>query len=694
MAMNNGASNESMRASDLRSWYRQHNKLLRHLLIRYGGALLVVATAIGLRLWFDQKLERAGFAFSLTGMLAAAWIGGVGPCLIAQTLILFAEALWFSPTHQMHSPATARRIVSLIAFYSVGLAVAGLSEAWQAARRRAYAERNEAIAQREQLRATLACVGDGVLVTDAEGRLLLMNPIAEAMTGWSLAESKGKPVRDVFAICDEQLQGSIENPVQQVLRTGQVLHETMRLILTTRNEHRLPVAYSAAPIHDADGQTTGVVLICRDETERRRAEIALRNADQRKDEFLATLAHELRNPLAPICMGLELMKISPNDRAAVEEVRSMMERQTQHMVRLIDDLLDVSRITRGKLELRRCQVRLDEVVRNAVDATRPAIDEAGHELLVMLPEKPILLDADPNRLTQILSNLLSNAVKYTPHGGRIELAAHQRYGEVVVTVSDNGCGIPSDMLEQIFEMFAQIPGIGQSVQTGLGIGLTLVKRLVELHGGTVHVESAGENLGSRFSVRLPGMRLPFTSTERLPENGAGYHPPAGAMRRVLVVDDNDDALNSLSMLVRVLGNQVFMARDGLEAVEVAEQFGPDIVLMDIGMPKLNGYEAARRIRMHPGGADIVLIATTGWGQEEDRRRSKEAGFDHHLVKPLELAKLQEILAAASSRKASRESPHLSPGEVDNPRVLAIDDVDIGDVPSAVDGEYRCITLPK
>ncbi len=508
-----------------RRWLR-HDESLRHLLIRYSSAILVAAVAIGLRLLLDERLGHSGFAILLTGMLAAAWVGGVGPCLIAQTIILYAHGLWFSPTHEVHSPFTAQGLVSLIAFYAVGIAVAGLSEAWQAARMRAKAEKNEAIAQREHFRATLACVGDGVLVTDAEGRLTLMNPIAEEMTGWKLTESKGKPARDVFVIYDEQSQEPIENPVQQVLRRGQVLHETMRLILTTRKEHRLPVAYSAAPIHDALGKTIGVVLVVRDETERRRAEIARRTADQRKDEFLATLAHELRNPLAPICMGLELMKISPRDNGSNDEVRSMMERQTHHMVRLIDDLLDVSRITRGKLELRRRQVRLDEVVQNAIDATRPAIDEAGHALEVSLPTNPVLLDADPNRLTQILSNLLNNAAKYTPRGGRIGLTANQSDGEVTVTVTDNGRGIPADMRDQIFEMFTQIRGSDQTVQAGLGIGLTLVKRLVELHGGTVHVESEGENRGSRFCVRLPGMRLRTTSRENSPDGAPFFGPRA------------------------------------------------------------------------------------------------------------------------------------------------------------------------
>jgi PAS domain S-box-containing protein len=543
---------------------------------------------------------------------------------------------------------TLRGIVSLVAFYSVGSIVALLSEAWQAARQRAIAQRDEALSQREQLRATISCVADGVLVTDAAGCVTLMNPIAESLSGWTLDEAKGKPVRDVFAICDEKSQEIVDNPIPRVLRDGQALRESMCLMLTTRNDRRLPIAYSAAPIHDARGQITGVVLIFRDETERRRTERALRDGDRRKDEFLATLAHELRNPLAPICMGLELLKISADDRAAGDDIRAMMERQTQQMVRLIDDLLDVSRITRGKLELRRSEVRLADVVQNAVDATRPAIDEAGHQLRVTLPEQPVFLYVDPNRLTQVLSNLLHNAAKYTPPGGHIELSAEARDGEVAVTVSDTGVGITSDMREAIFEMFTQVRGAMESGQKGLGIGLTLVKRLVELHGGIVEVESEGRNLGSRFRVRLPAAVLADASPA-ISDDGS-CRVPSHTSQRVLVVDDNQDALATLSKLVSCLGNEVVEAHDGLEAIELAERFLPEVVLMDLGMPNLNGFDAAQRIRQEPWGLDMVLIATTGWGQEDDRRRTKEVGFDHHLVKPIEPDALRKLLDTLAPRR--------------------------------------------
>jgi CheY-like chemotaxis protein/anti-sigma regulatory factor (Ser/Thr protein kinase) len=312
-------------------------------------------------------------------------------------------------------------------------------------------------------------------------------------------------------------------------------------------------------------------------------------------------------------------------------------------------LLDVSRITRGKLELRCSPVELDEVVRNAIDATRPSIDEAGHRLLVSLPERPILMYADPNRLTQVLSNLLNNAAKFTPPHGLIELSAFQHDGEVAISVSDTGVGIAPEMREQVFEMFAQVRGAMESGHKGLGIGLTLVKRLVEMHGGKVEVESDGRNRGTTFRIRLPST-MQAASPKTLPAAAANL--PAPARQRVLVVDDNEDALKSLSMLVSLMGNDVCQAHDGIEAVEQAEQFRPDVVLMDIGMPRLNGYDAARRIREEPWGMDIVLIATTGWGQDEDRRRTKAAGFDHHLVKPLDHDKLQELLEQAPRQPAA------------------------------------------
>lgn len=364
----------------------------------------------------------------------------------------------------------------------------------------------------------------------------------------------------------------------------------------------------------------------------------LRDASRRKDEFLATLAHELRNPLAPLRNMLEVIKRTDGNSERVQQANAMMDRQLLHMVRLIDDLLDVSRVSRGKLELRRERVELATMVSQAVEACKGLIDCAGHEVNVTLPPEPVWLYADPVRLTQIFDNLINNACKYTEAGGRIELAAECRDDEVTVRVKDTGIGIPPDKLGSIFEMFTQIDHSLERMQGGLGIGLTLVKQLVEMHDGGVTAHSDGPGRGSEFRVRLPLLNEPQTD-ESPPDEQATQSRP----RRILVVDDNQDSAASLAMLLNMSGNETRVAHDGLQAVEAAERFRPDLVLLDIGLPKLNGYDVCRRIRRQPWGKDIMIVAVSGWGQEQDRQRSREAGFDHHMVKPVDLASLTELL---------------------------------------------------
>lgn len=374
--------------------------------------------------------------------------------------------------------------------------------------------------------------------------------------------------------------------------------------------------------------------------ERMRITRALRENDRRKDEFLATLAHELRNPLAPIRAGLELIKVAGNDASLAADVRATMERQVRHMVHLIDDLMDVSRITRGKLALRKTELELSTVVRSAVEATRSYFHEARQSLTLSLPHEPLLVDADFTRLTQVLSNLLNNASKYTPEGGQIRLSVQREAKEAVVSVQDDGIGIPPDMLGRVFEMFAQVGSNSARQPSGLGIGLTLVKSLVELHGGSIRVRSEGAGKGSEFVVRLP-----LVSTAQLaPAPDEGPVPLPCPRHRVLVVDDNKDAARMLSLTIKLLGSEVLMAHDGHEAVRIAAEARPNVVVMDLGMPGMNGYEAARHLRAEPWGRKLLLIALTGWGQEEDRHRTQAAGFDHHLVKPLEPATLQKLLS--------------------------------------------------
>jgi PAS domain S-box-containing protein len=368
----------------------------------------------------------------------------------------------------------------------------------------------------------------------------------------------------------------------------------------------------------------------------------LRESDQRKDEFLATLAHELRNPLAPLANVLEILKRSDEDPAILQQARQTMERQLAQVVRLVDDLLDVSRIGRGKVVLRRATVPLATVLHDAAEMCRPIADAAGVTLDVALPGATIFVDGDPVRMTQVFSNLLNNACKFTPPGGRVWVRAQAEGAQVRISVKDTGTGIAADKLSRIFEMFAQVDATPEQSQGGLGIGLTLARRLTELHGGKIEARSEGLGRGSEFVVRLP------TVTARPVAVGA---PPAQALergptRRVLVVDDNLDGATSLEMLLRIDGHETLVAHDGPEAIAATERFRPDVVLLDIGLPGLNGYDVCRLIREQPWGRDIVLVAVTGWGDERDRGRSRDVGFDYHLVKPVDFAALGAVLAAS------------------------------------------------
>jgi len=377
------------------------------------------------------------------------------------------------------------------------------------------------------------------------------------------------------------------------------------------------------------------------------AERALKDADHRKDEFLATLSHELRNPLTPLRNSLELIKRANGNADLIEQSRSTMERQLSHMVRLVDDLLDVNRITRNRLELRRDRVELASIIQHAVEACRSMAESANHELDISLPPEPIYLNADSVRLAQVFSNLLFNACKYTERGGHIWLTVERQGSDAVVIVRDTGVGIPPDMLPKVFEMFTQLARTLERSQGGLGVGLTLVKRLIEMHDGTVTAHSQGQGQGSEFVVRLPIL------IER-PQAGQSPAPTdenvSITSRRILVVDDNRATTCTHATLLQQTGNEVHIAQDGMEAVEKAETLKPDIILLDIGLPKLNGYDTCRAIREQPWGKDIIIIAQTGYGQEDDRRRAQEAGFDGHLVKPVDHTVLVKMLVGLQNAR--------------------------------------------
>jgi PAS domain S-box-containing protein len=612
----------------------------------------------------------------------------------------------------------------------------------EAAREAAEAAAQESERQREELHVTLSSIGDAVIVTDTNGQVTFLNPVAVGLTGWQSQEAVGQPLQRVFAIINEQTRQPADDPVGRVMRQGSVVELANHTALITRDGREVPIEDTAAPIRAHDGSVSGAVLVFRRylaaivessddaiightldgtiaswnrgaerlygypaaeavgqslsllvppdhpdelpgilerirkgetiehyETERmrkdgRRVEVSLtispvkdaegriigaskiarditarKEEERRKDEFLALLAHELRNPLAPIRNGLQIMRLSGHDPQAVDQARGMMERQLQHMVRLVDDLLDVSRISRGKLRLQKERLLLADVVNQALEVCESLVKQQGDEVLVTLPEEPIYVDADKTRLAQALCNLLNNAVKYSDPGNKVWLTVRREGEEAVISVKDQGVGIPPAMLGRVFDLFTQVDRSLEKAQGGLGVGLTIVKRLIELHGGSVEARSEGHGKGSEFIVRMPMAHTPL----RRQMAADGVPAVDGAGRRILLADDNQDAADSLQLLLQMMGHEVRTAYDGLEAVAIAEEFRPDVILLDIGMPNLNGYDACRRIREAPWGKQAVILALTGWGQEEDKRRSLEAGFSGHLVKPVEPAELERLL---------------------------------------------------
>jgi len=495
-------------------------------------------------------------------------------------------------------------------------------------------------ASEEQLATTLRSIGDAVIATDARGLVTLMNPVAESVTGWLAADARGASLDAVFRIINEETRNTVESPVAKVLREGGIVGLANHTLLIRRDGSEVAIEDSGAPILDRSGGTIGVVLVFRDASRERAAEHALLEADRRKDEFLATLAHELRNPLAPIRQAARVARAPAATESQVRWAHEVIERQVHNMARLLDDLLDVSRITRGMMEIRKELIELQAVMDAAIEIARPAIEARNHALSVECQLRTKVY-ADPLRLAQVIANLLTNAAKYTEPHGQIRLTAQCDGGELILRVSDTGIGIAAEMLPRIFEMFVQVKSVLDKSEGGLGIGLALARGYTELHGGSLEAQSAGLGSGSTFTLKLP---LPQTATA-LPSDGASDAVvQRGPARRLLLADDNVDSAESLAMLLRLQGHEVEVVHDGVEAWRRLQELRPHFALLDIGMPKINGYEVARRTRAEPWGTSIKLIALTGWGQERDRREAIEAGFDQHLVKPVDTEVLLKRLS--------------------------------------------------
>jgi PAS domain S-box-containing protein len=483
---------------------------------------------------------------------------------------------------------------------------------------------------------------DAIISKSLDGTIQSWNAAAERLFGYTAEQAVGKHIS--LIIPPERV--AEEDTIIARLKEGQRIEhfETERLRSDGRH---ITVSLTISPLKDDAGNVIGASKIARDMSERKRLEDNLRKlasdlseTDRRKNEFLATLAHELRNPLAPMSNMLEVVKRSGSDPELLKQAHETIERQLTQLVRLVDDLLDLNRITHDRLELRRSEVELATVIQQGVEVARPLIDAAGQKLTIDLPDEPIYLNADRTRLAQVFGNLLNNSCKYTRPNGAISLSArHNGHNEVSVSVRDNGAGIPPDKIDSIFDMFMQVDRNSDGSQSGLGIGLTLVKRLVEMHGGSIEARSAGEGQGSEFIVQLKIIEKPAMVSSTV----SHVTPEPASQRRILIVDDNIDSADSLAMLLEITGNQTYIAHDGVEAIESIEKYRPEVVLLDIGLPKLDGHEVCRRIREQPWGKDIRIIALTGWGQDDDRRKSEDAGFNGHLVKPVDYDKLLALL---------------------------------------------------
>ncbi len=621
----------------------------------YFVAIAATIVVLSVRLLLSSLLGDTAYFFPFViAVTLSAWYGGLKPGLLSTFLGAFSAIYFFVPPFYTLQIADARIGTSLVFFIIACVTISLVCQALHKALRTLELSEAKALQHVKDIERR-----DDAL-RDAQDQLHLITDTMSALVTRCTRDLKyswvSKPYADWLHLSrDEVVGASIEDvigaeafkillPYYQSALNGETIRLEMEVNYRTIGPRWVNTVYT--PTFAADDNPDGWVGVVVDIDAQKRSEEALRVTDRRKDTFLAVLAHELRNPLAPMRNSLELLKRANFNPALNEQARLIMGRQLSHMVRLVDDLLDLSRINTDKLELQRQPVALEEIVSQAVETVRPLIADAGHELSIDLPREPLQLNADVIRLSQAFSNLLNNACKYTDPGGRISLTAARKDGRVEVAIRDNGIGIPADLSPKIFEMFTQASQNIERQHGGLGIGLALVKRLVEMHEGEVSAGANPNGPGSEFRVTLPLI----AASKNDKTASSTISSTSDAPLRVLVVDDNHDSAETLSLLLQMLNHDVTSAHDGEEALQMANELEPDVVLLDIGLPKMDGYEVARRIRREPWGGGAMLVAITGWGQAEDKDLSRQAGFDHHLVKPVDP---DALLKLVHSRKTAQ-----------------------------------------
>jgi PAS domain S-box-containing protein len=586
-----------------------------------------------------------GGVLALSSVVVCCWFSGVGPALLMPLTVWLVSRFPLDEPVQSLVPSAQE----FLSFLGLTMLTGAVGLAGQFRDRLKAATREHDVRLREQRRALSAA---RIIFRDVEGRITTWTEGAQQLYGWSSDEAAGRLTHELLRT---EFPVPLETIRNELLRERQWRGEVVQ---TSKRGEKLNVAVHGILYSAENNGRMGVAEVHNDVTALRHAEAAIRESDRQKDLFIATLAHELRNPLAPIRSGLDVLRMMHADSPDDENVLEIMRRQLEHMVRMIDDLLDVSRINTGKVELRRAPVKLADVIHDAVATCRPQIDEAQHTLQVRVPAEPIFVHADAARVVQVLTNLLSNAIKFTAAGGDIGLSAACNNGQVTICVRDTGAGIPAELLPHIFDMFVQVKDPHYRSSTGLGLGLHIVRNIIELHGGTVEARSEGPGRGSEFLIRLPVL------TQHAPTGIAPHSPGFSqngkpASQRVLIVDDNRDAARTLSLMLSRAGFQCRAAFDGPSALLAAKEFNPQAVILDLGMPDMDGLEVARRLRTNPNLDGLLLIAVTGWDKLEDRRKSREAGFDHHLAKPVPFDHLCGLLSHVTSKPVTAPNLELS-----------------------------------